>query len=733
MVNPSELSKPYLNSISSSRLSDEPPFRITFDDWGRGGVFDWYRQRLPATSIRKAELRKNRGGFGHEFVVIHLENDRVYRVDRRPIADTNLEKINCEAEDSISFLNRKKYKAMDFDTDPQMVLEFGNHGPDLYAIIATCVSIQMDLESKPYTLQRYNCFFLARTIVTLLVRHHIGQFPRSQDVLRWDTINQSAISKYIFDDWGTLHEVIKSAASTLLRDALWPLVHNEAEMRLEKKREWDQLEALTIDAIRDAVAQSVKSSVLDAVKGAVCQWIIGSSQETVWHANLPRNLLTNEYFALPRQEVERVVKQIMQPELEKNLPLQIVEKVSGILPKRLINRLPERLIANLPPELLARVPDNVLERLPDDLLAKINPDIVYTIPDELLQRIPPRMFTRLPSRVLFTPLDDLGRIPDSLLQIKLQRMREALDKPPEHEDRALALNLLLRLPENIIGDMPARYRDMRKEIMANDSMTPEMARPTCSTDISSGDSPHASARIIQEWWKRLSILGLLIRLAPTPLLEHFPKVLVEGMPVAVIRSLPAEALATLPPGLLSKISVKMMTKLPQELLEKLPETLLHNLPRATLERVPDSLLERFPIKVMKHIPPAFLENLSEDLIDALQEAMKAERFEGDDLVAKLTRHVRNVVEAKLINSTGDLSEIGVRIDARSKIGYMEKVRTHEDMQARILDMIRKHSKTVAQLSNLGLGEGEVFNGLRDKTEAIWRMMRLHVVPITGRT
>ena len=53
------------------------------------------------------------------------------------------------------------------------------------------------------------------------------------------------------------------------------------------------------------------------------------------------------------------------------------------------------------------------------------------------------------------------------------------------------------------------------------------------------------------------------------------------------------------------------------------------------------------------------------------------------------------------------------------------LKTHEDLQRVILDMIRKHSKTIAQVSNLGLNEDAVYDELRCKTEYIWRTIRLH--------
>jgi hypothetical protein len=57
-----------------------------------------------------------------------------------------------------------------------------------------------------------------------------------------------------------------------------------------------------------------------------------------------------------------------------------------------------------------------------------------------------------------------------------------------------------------------------------------------------------------------------------------------------------------------------------------------------------------------------------------------------------------------------------------------KLDKHEELQTHILDMVREHSKKVAQvqpLLGMPVSEEMVYNGLRDTTEEIWRVARLH--------
>ena len=50
---------------------------------------------------------------------------------------------------------------------------------------------------------------------------------------------------------------------------------------------------------------------------------------------------------------------------------------------------------------------------------------------------------------------------------------------------------------------------------------------------------------------------------------------------------------------------------------------------------------------------------------------------------------------------------------------------HRELQRYILDKTKKHSKRVAQVAQFGLREEAVYKTLRQKTEDVWRVMRLH--------
>jgi hypothetical protein len=191
-VAPSERAIPYrISYLSASSSQATAPVLITFDDWDRGGIFEWYRSHH-RTTVRKIELWKERDDFKHEFVVIYLESGTVYRIDRRPFGGANPDAVmvkGCKAEDSVAFVNKEQQETIASKADVQISVDFNGHKkPDLYTIVAICVSVQMNEQSKNYMLQQYNCYFLARTIVTLLIRHHLLHHFTSLGNLRWDTI-----------------------------------------------------------------------------------------------------------------------------------------------------------------------------------------------------------------------------------------------------------------------------------------------------------------------------------------------------------------------------------------------------------------------------------------------------------------------------------------------------------------------------------------------------------------
>jgi len=65
---------------------------VEFDDWDRGKVFDWYKT-LSITTFKRIELWKERNDFKHEFVVVCMNGNTIFCVERRPYSGATPEAI----------------------------------------------------------------------------------------------------------------------------------------------------------------------------------------------------------------------------------------------------------------------------------------------------------------------------------------------------------------------------------------------------------------------------------------------------------------------------------------------------------------------------------------------------------------------------------------------------------------------------------------------------------------
>ncbi|KAG8728528.1 hypothetical protein FRC11_010870, partial [Ceratobasidium sp. 423] len=166
--------------LKRTLLKLEEPVRIQFkDEWEWGSpLYDWYHRRS-CCLIKTMQLRKeNNAPFFHEYVVFELYNGAgCFRIDRRQLPDETVP-LDCiyeqgvEAYDTIeevTSLGDSHYSPSDclatIDVTPQS-------GPvlQLEFILKSLWAIHQDPSSRVYTLQRYNCYFVAQTIFLLAAK-----------------------------------------------------------------------------------------------------------------------------------------------------------------------------------------------------------------------------------------------------------------------------------------------------------------------------------------------------------------------------------------------------------------------------------------------------------------------------------------------------------------------------------------------------------------------------------
>ncbi|KAK2462532.1 hypothetical protein APHAL10511_005502 [Amanita phalloides] len=731
LINASQDIEKTLACASPSWFRDMAPVRITCHDWNEGGIFDWYR-RQPYTIIRKLELRKERDHFKHEFIVIYLDNGWYHRIERRPMKGASTETVSregCEAEDSLTPISDKDLEVIHSEADAEITLEFHSNKPDLYNVIAIAVAIHLDPQTRNYTLQQYNCYFVARSIIALVTRHCLLRVP-PMTYMRWDRVTEPAIFSHIFGgNWNKLAAAMKMSVSVALEILLWGVIKSDVGTRLEKKKDWNRLRDVVKSVIREEVERSSTTLVTDQVKKAVNKWIMDATQATLWHENLDQSLSELRYAERYAMTAAQVLKVALKPDLEINLPRNMLKALSEILPERLINRIPRVTLENMPPELMGRTPARVLEKIPDDFIAKLPYDSYRRAPAELWQNLSVRVFAKTRNAMVLTLPDDLSTVPQRFLEVSLQRMQDVLDQPTDHPDRVLALQLLRRLPQEQLAQLdpsyiPMRYSEVDEEL--DRSGDPENRGEQKSDEPVQIKPRHLIIRRIKGKWDEASFIGFLIRLAPMPVLKCVPPRIMDLMPDSSLELIPTSVLERIPSEFLAKISNHSFEKLPTGLLRKINEPLLQKLPRPTLERLPTTFLERLPPELLAQLPPELLNNIPEDLTDQILEVIQSSAFEGEELKQELLEKVKEVSREALVTTSGELpATVRVSVRANSTKRADEQLLKHEDLQEHILRMNRAHSKMVAQVPLLGMSEERVYGGLRTKTEEIWQVMRLH--------
>jgi len=362
----SEVVKPLEEFIESFSIRSRKmaPVRITCRDWDDGVIFDWYREE-EYTTISKLELRKERDNYKHEYIVIYLDNGWVHRIDRRPIRGANFEPISkegCEAEDCLTPVSDADLNVIRSETDAEITLEFGSNKPDLYSVIAVAVAIHLDPRTKNYTLQQYNCYFVARSIITLVTRHCLLQSSPTNG-LRWDRVTEPMILAHVFDgNWDKLGTLLKAAMISVLRKVVWDVVAKDAGTRIEKRKDWVRLRYIVNEVIRNEVERCDIVLAGSGIPNAVTEWIIEATQVTLWHGNLEQSVSELQFPQLSDQRAPHVKT----PPLFLRIKKRRDEPLLG-LPRATLERLLTSLLERLPVALIRNIPEDVIANIPEDL------------------------------------------------------------------------------------------------------------------------------------------------------------------------------------------------------------------------------------------------------------------------------------------------------------------------------------------------------------------------------
>ena len=287
-------SNPHLFSGSLHLGRKTAPLRVTANNWFTGEVRNWY-QELGNTAIRKLELRRELEGVKHEFVVLYIQDGLIYRIDRRALGgpSANAATWGCEAEDAIALVSAEDCDLLDRETDAEVILEFNARKPDLYDVLAVCVAVQRNPTLRQYNVHHYNCYFHARSIISIVTRYcllqHADMLCTMSDGIRWDIATPPLLSEEekAGTDWGILKTAVITAATEAIEQSLWPIIaSNSATYGIET----EQLRKIVSSAIQDAITKIISTSINIDLLYSLYEEVLRVAKFTLWRDTLSQNL-----------------------------------------------------------------------------------------------------------------------------------------------------------------------------------------------------------------------------------------------------------------------------------------------------------------------------------------------------------------------------------------------------------------------------------------------------------
>ncbi|QRV81566.1 hypothetical protein RhiJN_09581 [Ceratobasidium sp. AG-Ba] len=195
-----------LTRISSWKGSDDPErlLELLFDaEWQSNScpVMQWYGQQ-DETRFSSIEHRKDeQGPFFHEFLLLRLVDGSICRVER--MGDGSrldaARQVGCKARDFIQRFTPTKYEEFSEQCPSQLLAEIRlGESFDIMDVLAVCYTIRNTKACQNYTVQRYNCYFLCWTVISVITRR----------LANWETrINEDAWHSMLFSELDRLAQL----------------------------------------------------------------------------------------------------------------------------------------------------------------------------------------------------------------------------------------------------------------------------------------------------------------------------------------------------------------------------------------------------------------------------------------------------------------------------------------------------------------------------------------------
>ncbi|KAF9520780.1 hypothetical protein BS47DRAFT_404148 [Hydnum rufescens UP504] len=319
--------------VKSSRAHrSKGPHQIQFtEDWRNNEIMEWHHSFGPRpTKIQMFQLRRERSKtLKHQYVVLILSDNCILRLDRRGEEDKPVDTMIAGTKSIDTIGDVKSLAHLDKTSDFLAELHCQSSNVDLLDIIKICFGIHRDHEAGRYTLQRFNCYFFAWTVLLATARH----------IVRWDTLPSDS-------PWETMSQTLANALSTRSADAMINLMINGTVAAVMATRHvlksqlsrvmsrrarfaWAMPEWLIRFALRLMLQKSGMSGIQTALRLRMQSELLSTLRPTLY--SVMKNMrLDTLRTTLWKEDVENAMRTAAQRDVMNNVLKAVTTAVSGL-------------------------------------------------------------------------------------------------------------------------------------------------------------------------------------------------------------------------------------------------------------------------------------------------------------------------------------------------------------------------------------------------------------------
>ncbi|KAF8594612.1 hypothetical protein BDV93DRAFT_565241 [Ceratobasidium sp. AG-I] len=161
-----------------------------------GLVFEWYRLQDHKKFLSIQHRKELTSPFHHQFVLVELIGGSFCRFERTGDPDSRthaLSTVGSTAHDLVETFSSEELALGQEDSEVISRITFPNE-LDLLDILAICYALHQGEKTRHYTLQRFNCYFFAWSIITVLTRR-VAHWGNTLSEELWGTVLTNSFNR----------------------------------------------------------------------------------------------------------------------------------------------------------------------------------------------------------------------------------------------------------------------------------------------------------------------------------------------------------------------------------------------------------------------------------------------------------------------------------------------------------------------------------------------------------